>query len=171
MTSQAVNRRGTEPTDEAGPLGDLLCFDLYSAHRAITGVYRQILEPLGLTYPQYLVLTVLWSRGEASVGEIIADVDLDYGTVSPLLKRMEQRGLVERRRRTDDERSVAITLTDAGRALQGRCVDFPAVLDAAFGLRPDTLSKLRRMLETVRASADAEEARLAAGATSPASAD
>lgn len=140
----------------AGALAEFLCFDLYSAHRAITGVYRQILEPLGLTYPQYLVLSILWTRGSATVGEIIDEVDLDYGTVSPLLKRLEVRGLLERRRRPDDERSVAITLTEAGRALQERVADFPALLREAFGLDDADAAVFHRMLTDVRASATAQ---------------
>lgn len=160
MATQAVNGTGTDSGD-AGPLAEFLCFDLYAAHRAITGVYRQILEPLGLTYPQYLVLTVLWCRESATVGEIIEEVDLDYGTVSPLLKRLEVRGLVERRRRPDDERSVAITLTEAGRALQDRAADFPAHLRDAFGLADDDAAVFRRLITEIRASATAEAERLA----------
>jgi len=150
-----------EPAGGGRALADLLCFDLYSASRAITGVYRHVLEPLHLTYPQYLVLTVLWHRGSATVGEIIEDVQLDYGTVSPLLKRLETRGLVERRRRVDDERSVDITLTDDGRALQDQARGLPAVIGTAFGLDRGDVAELGRLLSSVRASAAEQSARLA----------
>lgn len=137
-------------------LDGMACFDLYAAHRAVTGVYRQLLDPVGLTYPQYLVLRVLWCRGSATVGEILGEVELDYGTMSPLLKRLEARGLVERRRRPDDERSVAITLTDAGRALEAELGDVSAHIGRAFGLDERELAALRRMLDQVRTSAEAE---------------
>lgn len=162
-------RRVASPQADAGsaadvgpsPLNGMACFDLYAAHRAVTGVYRLLLEPAGLTYPQYLVLRVLWSRGSATVGEIRDVVDLDYGTMSPLLKRLEARGLVERRRRPDDERSVAITLTDAGRALEAQLAEVTERIGRAFGLEPAELAALRRMLVRVRESADAEAAELA----------
>ena len=96
----ASPRAGVGPVAGAGhaddaaqaPLAGMACFDLYAAHRAMTGVYRSLLEPVGLTYPQYLVLCVLWDRGTATVGAIRSEVDLDYGTMSPLLKRLETRG-------------------------------------------------------------------------------
>lgn len=149
------------PPGGRGTLADFRCFDLYSASRAITGVYRHVLEPLHLTYPQYLVLTVLWRRGSATVGEIIDEVQLDYGTVSPLLKRLETRGLVERRRRLDDERAVDITLTDGGQALQELAVGLSVVINEAFGLDRGDLDELERLLTTVRASAAGRSARMA----------
>ncbi len=169
----AVPRASAAPADDAGPspLDGMACFDLYAAHRAVTGVYRQLLEPVGLTYPQYLVLRVLWCRQSATVGEILAEVDLDYGTMSPLLKRLEARGLVERRRRPDDERTVAITLTDAGRALEGELADVSAHIGRAFGLAPDELGALRRMLAHVRESAESEAAAAAGSPGSPGSPD
>lgn len=149
---------GSDRVASSSALDGMACFDLYAAHRAVTGVYRQLLEPAGLTYPQYLVLRVLWCRASATVGELLAEVDLDYGTMSPLLKRLEARGLVERRRRPDDERSVAITLTDAGRALEAELGDVSARIGRAFGLDPADLGTLRRMLAHVRESADTEAA-------------
>lgn len=134
-------------------LATMLCFDLYSASRAMTSVYRTLLDPVGLTYPQYLVLVVLWTRGEQTVRQVIDLLRLDYGTVSPLLKRLEARGLVERRRRTDDERSVTVTLTDEGRALRAQVAHLPARIGAAFGLDDVELAVLGRMLGTVTRSA------------------
>lgn len=138
------------------PLADLLCFDLYAAQRAVTAVYRAVLEPLGLTYPQYLVLVLLWHRGTVTVREVLDELQLDYGTVSPLLKRLEARGLVERRRRADDERSVAITLTGAGRALEARRGEIGPVITRAFGLDEPAARRLHRTLACVVASAKAE---------------
>lgn len=134
-------------------LATMLCFDLYSASRAMTSVYRGLLDPLGLTYPQYLVLVVLWTRGDQTVRQVIDLLHLDYGTVSPLLKRLEARGLVERRRRADDERSVTVTLTDAGRDLRAQVAHVPAHIGAAFGLDDDELAVLGRMLDTVTRTA------------------
>ena len=149
-----------EPAD--GALARLVCFDLYAASRAVTGVYRQVLDPLGLTYPQYLVLVVLWRHGAATVREVIAELDLDYGTVSPLLKRLESRGLVERRRRADDERSVEITLTAEGRRLEEHVSRIAEVIAGAFGLADRQVSALQGLLARVRTSATRESERLAA---------
>lgn len=168
----ASPRAGVGPVAGAGhaddaaqaPLAGMACFDLYAAHRAMTGVYRSLLEPVGLTYPQFLVLCVLWDRGTATVGAIRSEVDLDYGTMSPLLKRLETRGLVERRRRSDDERSVAITLTDAGRALEAELAHVTPRIRRAFGLEPAELTALRDLLVRVRAAADAEAAAAAEAA-------
>ncbi|MBA8792448.1 DNA-binding MarR family transcriptional regulator [Friedmanniella endophytica] len=98
-------------------IDDLLCFDLYAASRAMTALYRPLLGPLDLTYPQYLVLQVLHRRTSAGIGELNEVLRLDYGTLTPLLRRLEQRGLIARTRDADDLRAVAVALTDAGRAL------------------------------------------------------
>jgi len=136
-------------------LATMLCFDLYAASRAMTAVYRGLLDPVGLTYPQYLVLVVLWTRGEQTVRQVIDVLHLDYGTVSPLLKRLEARGLLERRRRADDERSVTVALTDEGHALRDRLAHVPARVGAAFGLDADELAVLGRLLATVNRAAPA----------------
>ena len=148
---EAAQPDAPQPDDTA--LATMLCFDLYSASRAMTSVYRGLLDPVGLTYPQYLVLVVLWTRGEQTVRQVIDVLHLDYGTVSPLLKRLEARGLVERRRRADDERSVTVALTDEGRALRGQVAHVPARVREAFGLTPEELSVLGRMLGTVNRTA------------------
>lgn len=146
-----------QPDDERpndGPsLASMLCFDLYSASRAMTSVYRGLLDPHGLTYPQYLVLVVLWTRGEQTVRQVIDVLHLDYGTVSPLLKRLESRGLVARRRRSDDERSVTVALTEAGHDLRHRLAHVPSHIGAALGLDDDDLATLGRILATVTRSA------------------
>ncbi|MBX9246596.1 MarR family transcriptional regulator [Actinotalea ferrariae] len=153
-------------TDEGPPLPltDMLCFDLYAASRLLTSVYRQVLDPLDLTYPQYLVLVVLWEHGDLSVREVVEQLDLDYGTVSPLLKRLEARGLVVRRRRPEDERSVVVSLTDEGRAMQDRARGVAPAIGAAFGLDEGDAERLRGLLGRVRTSAEEQAVRLAAGA-------
>ncbi|MEB2845357.1 MarR family winged helix-turn-helix transcriptional regulator [Endobacterium cereale] len=101
-------------------LDQMLCFAVYKAEQAFNRVYRQALEPLGLTYPQFLTMRLLWSAGNLSVGEISERLGLDSGTVTPLLKRLTLMGLVKKARRTDDERRVDIFLTDEGRALEAK---------------------------------------------------
>ncbi|NTW42221.1 MAG: MarR family transcriptional regulator [Cellulomonadaceae bacterium] len=127
-----------------------VCFALHSASRATTAAYRTLLADLGLTYPQYLVLLSLWERDGRGVNDLGEALDLDSGTLSPLLKRLESQGLVERRRQTTDERRVHIHLTEAGRALQPRAADIPARLAQATGLTADELSALRDTLGRLR---------------------
>ena len=101
-------------------LEDQLCFALYAASRAMTARYRPLLDAIGLTYPQYLVMLLLWEEDNQTVGQLGVRLSLDSGTLSPLLKRLTTAGLVTRHRRVEDERSVAIALTDAGRALRDK---------------------------------------------------
>ena len=103
-------------------LDDQLCFALYAASRAVTARYRPMLDVLGLTYPQYLVMMLLWETDHQTVGQLGSRLALDSGTLSPLLKRLTAAGLVTRHRRVEDERSVSIALTDEGRALRGQGV-------------------------------------------------
>jgi MarR family transcriptional regulator, organic hydroperoxide resistance regulator len=128
------------------PIEDYLCLALYTASRAVTGRYRELLIELDLTYPQYLVMRLLWQRGAVSVKDIAAALALDYGTLSPLLKRLEARGLIRRARRPNDERSVAITLTDAGDAMRQRAAHVPAELSRAIGLDEHASEELRATL-------------------------
>jgi DNA-binding MarR family transcriptional regulator len=140
-------------------LDDQMCFALYAASRAVTGLYRPILEKLGLTYPQYLVLLALWERDEVSVGELGVALQLDYGTLTPLLKRLEANGLLRRERRRDDERAVRISLTEEGAALRQRAHSIPAAIGDAMGLEPEefdqTRAALRRLTANVAASTPA----------------
>ncbi|MFD4179670.1 MarR family winged helix-turn-helix transcriptional regulator [Rhodococcus sp. NPDC058514] len=133
-------------TDELA-LDQQLCFALYAASRATTAVYRPMLDELGVTYPQYLVLLVLWERDGRGVREIGDELDLDTGTLSPLLKRLEILGLVERRRLPEDERRVQIHLTDTGRGLRERALGIPRQLAGCAGLPPEELIALRSTLE------------------------
>lgn len=114
-------------------LDDQLCFALYSASRALTRAYAPLLEPLGLTYPQYLVLLVLWEGDALPVKRLGERLALDSGTLTPLLKRLEHQGLVVRKRGEDDERVVRIHLTPAGRALRGRARKIPSDLACSAG--------------------------------------
>jgi DNA-binding MarR family transcriptional regulator len=123
-----------------------VCFSLYAATRAVTGFYRPLLEPLGLTYPQYLVLLVLWEHGESSVKELGDALMLDSGTLSPLLKRLEKIGYVNRRRAADDERSVLVALTPRGDELRAKAAAVPATLATASGLSTKDLAALRTTL-------------------------
>ncbi|MCC3332707.1 MarR family winged helix-turn-helix transcriptional regulator [Nocardia abscessus] len=127
-------------------LDEQLCFPLYAASRAMTAVYRPKLDRLGLTYPQYLVMLALWERDERSVGDVCQALDLDSGTLSPLLKRLEAAGLVERQRSAADERRVDIRLTERGRALRAEAGDIPAQMAEASGLSMDDVVMLRGIL-------------------------
>jgi DNA-binding MarR family transcriptional regulator len=120
-----------------------VCFALYAASRAVINLYRPVLDALGLTYPQYLVLLVLWERGAALVKELGDALDLDSGTLSPLLKRLEAAGLVHRQRCAEDERAVRVHLTDAGSALRARATGVPRKLSGATGMRLAELEALR----------------------------
>ena len=123
-----------------------VCFSLYSASRAATAVYRPLLEQLGLTYPQYLVLMVLWQNDGLTVTNLGQALELDSGTLSPLLKRLEAAGLVQRRRSAADERRVEVHLTATGRALQERAMHLPQQVDDAAGLEPGELRALQETL-------------------------
>ncbi|MBF5031336.1 MULTISPECIES: MarR family transcriptional regulator [unclassified Micromonospora] len=127
-----------------------VCFALYAASRALTDVYRPILDEHGLTYPQYLVLLVLWEHDDApTVSELGAALRLDSGTLSPLLKRLEAAGLVVRTRSAADERRVEVGLTDRGRALRERMGDVPRRVATATGLSEEELVFLHGILTRV----------------------
>ncbi|MDP9427422.1 MAG: MarR family transcriptional regulator [Actinomycetota bacterium] len=130
-------------------LEDQLCFALYAASRAITARYRPLLDALGLTYPQYLVMMLLWEEDNQTVGQLGARLSLDSGTLSPLLKRLTTAGLVTRHRRVEDERSVAIALTDAGRALRDRAEAINEEIICALGIDADEFADLRAKLNLV----------------------
>ncbi|RZS31188.1 MarR family transcriptional regulator [Herbihabitans rhizosphaerae] len=123
-----------------------VCFALYSASRAVTQLYRPVLDSLGLTYPQYLVLIVLWERGPTTVKDLGTALRLDSGTLSPLLKRLESAGLVARERRAEDERSVRVRLTDKGDELRGRACVVPGRIAGASGMDLAELEELRQRL-------------------------
>jgi MarR family transcriptional regulator, organic hydroperoxide resistance regulator len=136
-------------------LDQQLCFPLYAASRAMTAVYRPKLEAMGLTYPQYLVMLVLWERDGRSVGELCAELSLDSGTLSPLLKRIEAAGFVVRSRSAADERRVEIRLTDTGRDLRAAACRIPAEMAAATGLSLDEVGALRDLLRRLNGALSA----------------
>ena len=131
---------------EAMKLENQLCFPLYAAARNVTGLYTPCLKPLGLTYTQYLVFLVLWEKDGIPVGEIGEKLMLDNGTLSPLLKKMEQAGYIERRRSHKDERVVVITLTEAGKALQEKAKDVPGQVAGCIDLPPEKARQLYELL-------------------------
>lgn len=131
-------------------LDQQLCFALYSASLAMTKLYKPLLEPLGLTYPQYLALLVLWERDGVSVGELGERLFLDSGTLTPLLKRMEAAGRLQRERAADDERRVIVTLTPDGRALKQQARRVPHDLAKATGCSADELVALTAQLQALR---------------------
>lgn len=145
----------TETTDRA--LDRMLCFSLYSASRATTQVYRRLLEPWQLTYPQYLVLVELWDRGPRTVSQLGDGLGLDSGTLSPLVKRLEEAGLVTRTRDGADGRVVTVAATQRGTALRTEMAEVPSQLWNCFGLEPDAaralLSALHSLTDALHADA------------------
>lgn len=148
------------PAEQALRLDLQLCFALHAASRAFDGVYRVLLREVGLTYPQYLVLLVLWEQGELSVKNLGAKLRLDSGTLSPLLKRLEAAGWVERRRAVDDERSVVVRVTEAGAALRQRMCEVPVQIAASTGLDFERIAQLRSRLVELTESLEGAAANL-----------
>jgi DNA-binding MarR family transcriptional regulator len=130
-------------------LDDQLCFALYAASRAVTARYRPMLEKIGLTYPQYLVMMLLWETDHQTVGQLGSRLALDSGTLSPLLKRLTTAGLVTRHRRVEDERSVSIALTDKGRALHDEALRISEQMIGAIGFDTGEFADLKNRLQVV----------------------
>ena len=131
---------------EAMKLENQLCFPLYAAARNVTGLYTPWLKPLGLTYTQYIVLLVLWEKDGISVTEIGERLKLDNGTLSPLLKKLEQAGYLSRQRSREDERVVTIRLTEAGKDLQEKAKDVPLKVAGCIDLPPEKARTLYALL-------------------------
>ncbi|MBZ2167762.1 MULTISPECIES: MarR family winged helix-turn-helix transcriptional regulator [Marinobacter] len=146
-------------TDNPLALDNQVCFALYAANRAVTARYRPLLAELNLTYPQYLVMLVLWEGEDA--GDVIRVSDLghrlrlDSGTLTPLLKRLAERGLIERRRSEQDERVVTVSLTDQGRSLKAQARSVPERLLCGLGVDEGRLMALRKELRAVLKSLEA----------------
>jgi DNA-binding MarR family transcriptional regulator len=138
------------PAAEWLALDRQLCFALYSSSLAMTKFYKPVLEPLGLTYPQYLVMLVLWERDGATVSELGQRLTLDSGTLTPLLKRLQAGGLLMRTRDTADERRVLVQLTAAGRALKARAAKVPPQVACAAACPLDELAALTTRLKQLR---------------------
>ncbi|QYO75714.1 MarR family winged helix-turn-helix transcriptional regulator [Devosia salina] len=142
-------------TEETMPTIDqMLCFAVYSAGHAFTRFYKPRLDALELTYPQYLVFLVLWEKDDLTVKALGDKLFLDSGTITPLIKRLEARGLVERRRDEDDERQVRIRLTGEGRALKARAAAIPLAAVEGSGLSLEGVDALRRELLALRERLD-----------------
>ena len=140
------------PVDERWlQLDHQLCFALYSSSLAMTKLYKPLLEPLGLTYPQYLAMLVLWEGDGVTVSQLGERLMLDSGTLTPLLKRLEAAGLVQRLRDSADERRVLLQLTREGRALKRRALAVPEAVACAAGCELDELASLTARLKTLRA--------------------
>jgi DNA-binding MarR family transcriptional regulator len=138
-----------------------LCFALYSASLAMTKLYKALLKPLGLTYPQYLAMLVLWESDGITVGQLGDRLALDSGTLTPLLKRLEAMGLVQRLRDTADERRVMLQLTAQGRALRGRAHRVPEAIAQASGCELSEISSLTARLQSLRQQLSASTLRAA----------
>jgi MarR family transcriptional regulator, organic hydroperoxide resistance regulator len=131
-------------------LDNQLCFALYSTSLAMTKIYKPLLEALGLTYPQYLAMLVLWERDGLTVSELGAKLYLDSGTLTPLLKRLELSGFISRVRAVDDERRVHITLTQTGRKLKARAANIPACILSASQCSVPELMALTSQVQALR---------------------
>ena len=142
------------PANPALQLDNQLCFALYAANHAMHRLYRQRLKALGLTYPQYLVMLVLWQQDDLTVSAIGERLFLDSATLTPLLKRLEQAGLLLRRRDRRDERQVRISLSDAGHALRDQARDIPTSVRSAVACTPNQLQALREQLHDLRRQLD-----------------
>jgi MarR family transcriptional regulator, organic hydroperoxide resistance regulator len=142
-------------------LDQQVCFALAVTNRAVLAVYRPLLEPLGLTHPQYLVMLALWDNpSPQSVKQIASQLQLESATLSPMLKRLEALGMITRTRRTDDERATDVQLTPAGAALRERALEIPPAVVARLGVDITELERLRDVLTSINAAA------IAAGALS-----
>ena len=139
-------------------LDNQLCFALYSTSLAMTKVYKPLLDELGLTYPQYLAMLVLWERDGVMVSELGAKLFLDSGTLTPLLKRLEASGYIARIRALDDERRVYITLTSSGRKLKTRAAKIPGCILSASQCAVPELMALTSQLQALRQRLSAQSA-------------
>ena len=139
-----------KPADQTLRIENQLCFALYSTSLAMTKMYKPILDAIGLTYPQYLVMLVLWEKDGLMVSEIGERLFLDSGTLTPLLKRMEATGLLARIRDTEDERRVRVKLTAAGNSLRAKATDIPSSVQDITGCSLLELISLGENIKTFR---------------------
>ena len=144
------------PLEAADPLAleSQICFALSVASRSVVAAYRPVLEPLGLTHPQYLVMLALWQGPTLTLRALAETLRLDPGTLSPLVKRLESQGLVTRRRGSADERTLAIALTPAGAALRGEAETIPSRMMRRLGVERDELVLLHRTMSKLIAAAE-----------------
>lgn len=135
--------------NDAVRLNEMVCFNLHAASRAMTAVYRPLLEPLGLTYPQYLVMATLWEYGDLSVRDLVVRLQLDYGTMTPLLKRLEKRELLYRTRNPSDERTVIVSLSPEGDAMREHAPGIYQAICDTFGFTPDRARDAVALLQSI----------------------
>lgn len=131
-------------------LGDFMCFAIYSTNLAYSRVYKPVLEQLGLTYPQYVTIICLWEEDRQTVKGLSEKLFLEPSTLTPMLKRLEAMGYVRRERDTEDERSVRVSLTDAGRALREKAFDYREITAKAAGLAPEDFRALQKAVVNLR---------------------
>lgn len=141
----------TNPADYL-KLDKQLCFALYSTSLAMTKLYKPLLEKLGLTYPQYLVMCILWERDDLALKDIAEQLHIDSGALTPVVKRLEAQGLLQRQRQTDNERTLEIALTPAGRALREQAEEIPQQIGMACATTEDEIHQLREQLQRLRAN-------------------
>ncbi|MBP3127803.1 MarR family transcriptional regulator [Thalassospira sp. ER-Se-21-Dark] len=146
--------------DDLLQLEKFLCFSIYSAGHAFNRVYKPLLDNLGLTYPQYLVMVTLWQEDNQSVRSIGSKLYLESSTLTPLLKRLEANGLVSRKRDPEDERSVRVSLTDTGKELRNTAEEIPPCILDATGLDIETAKRLNRDLRTMRDQMEASSQKI-----------
>jgi DNA-binding MarR family transcriptional regulator len=132
-------------------LDNQLCFPLYACARKVTGLYTPFFKPLGITYTQYIVFLALWEKDDVSVSDLCARLYLDSGTLTPLLKKMEQEGYIKRTRSVADERIVRITLTEKGREMEERAADIPMQVGSCIPLQPEEAAALYALLNKILA--------------------
>ncbi|MDR6663931.1 DNA-binding MarR family transcriptional regulator [Rhizobium sp. 1399] len=144
-----------EIPEEEKRLEKQLCFAVYATAHAFTRAYKPILDKVGLTYPQYLVMLVLWEKAELPVKTIGEQLDLDSGTLSPLLKRLEQNGLIKRTRDSRDERQVIVSLTPKGQAMRGEVNTIMSSIGEAIGCTLEEMAVMRDMLTRLRGNLNA----------------
>lgn len=137
-------------TETPPPLPQMLCFALYSANHAMQAAYKPMLDSAGLTYPQFLVLTLLWAEDNQAMSRIGAALHLESNTLTPMLKRMEAAGLVVRTRDPEDERQVRLTLTEKGRALRHETAGFSRAIGEKTRMTGEALDALRASIVTLR---------------------
>ncbi len=148
--ASAIMKKNVPPEIDLLTLDKQFCFSLYSASLAMTKTYKPLLEKIGLTYPQYLVMLVLWEQDDVLVKDIGELLFLDSGTLTPLLKRLEASGLIARTRDQHDERQVRITLTAGGRKLKQSAKNIPMDILCASGQNAESLTQLRSQLTQIR---------------------
>ncbi|MET3857281.1 MarR family transcriptional regulator [Rhizobium sp. OAE497] len=154
---KAQTARTMEIPAEEKKLERQLCFAVYSTAHAFTRAYKPILDKVGLTYPQYLAMLVLWEKSELPVKTIGEKLDLDSGTLSPLLKRLEQNGLIKRIRDSRDERQVLVSLTPKGDAMRGEVDTIMGSIGEAIGCTLEEMTEIRKLLEGLRSNLNGAE--------------